>query len=252
MGQVARKSEAGSPWLVTCDIDGTFIGDERAMAQLIKNSADGRRAGRMVFALNSSRPRASVEWTLASACPTDWRPFAMITAMGTEILLDSKVIDATYQSRFGAWDRSVVDALADRRGWIPHPPRLQTKYKASYTLPEKPDQRAVREHLNSIAQPCMMVLSGTSDLDVLPEGAGKGAAMLYLADLLGIEHDHVLAAGDSCNDLDMLLEAGKAIVVSNACRRLQRAMRHKQASYLAETPFASGILEGLRHFGVVP
>ncbi len=53
-------------------------------------------------------------------------------------------------------------------------------------------------------------------LEIFSSSAGKGKALLALADKLGIAHEQTAAVGDSDNDRSMILEAGVGLVVSNA------------------------------------
>lgn len=53
-------------------------------------------------------------------------------------------------------------------------------------------------------------------LEIFSSAAGKGRALLALADLLGIPQESTAAVGDSDNDRSMILAAGTGFVVSNA------------------------------------
>ena len=53
-------------------------------------------------------------------------------------------------------------------------------------------------------------------LEIFSSSAGKGRALLALADKLGIAHEQTAAVGDSDNDRSMILAAGMGFVVSNA------------------------------------
>jgi len=53
-------------------------------------------------------------------------------------------------------------------------------------------------------------------LDMLPAGCSKASALAYLAESRGISMREVLAIGDNWNDVPMLEEAGRAVVMSNA------------------------------------
>lgn len=53
-------------------------------------------------------------------------------------------------------------------------------------------------------------------LEIFSSAAGKGKALLALADKLGIAHEETAAVGDSDNDRSMILAAGTGFVVSNA------------------------------------
>jgi len=60
------------------------------------------------------------------------------------------------------------------------------------------------------------------NIDLLPPNAGKGMALRYLTEKLGIRG---VAAGDSGNDLTMLIEGGHpAIVVGGAREELRTAV----------------------------
>lgn len=52
--------------------------------------------------------------------------------------------------------------------------------------------------------------------EITAHGSNKGNALLYVADLIGVSHENVFAAGDSYNDLSMLQAAAKAFVPKNA------------------------------------
>lgn len=53
-------------------------------------------------------------------------------------------------------------------------------------------------------------------LEIFSSSAGKGRALLALADKLGIPHEMTAAVGDSDNDRSMIIAAGTGFVVSNA------------------------------------
>jgi sucrose-phosphate synthase len=85
-------------------------------------------------------------------------------------------------------------------------------------------------------------------LDILPERAGKGAAMIWTARAMGIDLDHVYAAGDSGNDLDMLDACRNGIVVANHSAELAPLVG-RPTIYLARRPHAGGVVEGMRAMG---
>jgi sucrose-phosphate synthase len=85
-------------------------------------------------------------------------------------------------------------------------------------------------------------------LDVLPYHASKGYAVRYLKNRWGLAAQHVLVAGDSGNDAEMLRMADCGVVVANYSREL-RTLRGREGIYFARSGYARGILEGIRHFG---
>lgn len=68
------------------------------------------------------------------------------------------------------------------------------------------------------------VLTANSEpynLEIIHKEAGKGAALLQLADILGVSHAATIAAGDSGNDYTMIRDAGLGLAVSNAFEEIK-------------------------------
>ncbi len=229
-------------WLLVTDIDDTLDGDEDALRDFAE------RRGDVLLVLNSSRPRASVEQTM-SRFPPGLRIDGIVTALGTEILLHGEEL-AEWTDRFRGWDRRVIDELLRSEGMAPHPPEMQTPYKASYSVPTERGEE-IRAKLLERLPGTTVILSGKSDFDAIPLAAGKDKATLHVAERLGIDADGLVVAGDSGNDLAMFDAAPRAIAVGNARRELvERADPNR--TYFAAAHHAAGILEGLRHWGALP
>lgn len=103
-------------------------------------------------------------------------------------------------------------------------------------------------------------------IDLLPAQAGKGKAMLHMQQKLGFAYANMVAAGDANNDMLMLQEAPRPILVGNASpepkdwARQQQAQRQEQlggdgrgqsSMFIATAPIAAGVMEGLRAFGML-
>lgn len=235
------------PWLVVSDVDDTLTGDDDALSVLGRTLCRHRDSLRVV--LNSSRPARSVARTRAETFPPGFPVDAVITALGTEIALGDGDLPQ-WSSRFAGWPRDAIFQTVAGFGHRPHDTEFQTPLKVSFSVP--PDARAaVVAALVAQNLPCQIIASGASDLDIIPPGAGKGEAALFLAQHLGIGRDCLIAAGDSGNDLALFAIAAKAIAVGNARPELLTAMPVDH-SYHARRPHAGGVHEGLAHFGVLP
>lgn len=100
--------------------------------------------------------------------------------------------------------------------------------------------------------------TGTGLLDVLPAGAGKRQALAYLRSQLGIALDKTVFAGDSGNDMEVLVSDMPSVLVANAHDAVRaEAVRRGDGNtlYLARGGLAgmngcysAGILEGVMHF----
>jgi Cof subfamily protein (haloacid dehalogenase superfamily) len=60
-------------------------------------------------------------------------------------------------------------------------------------------------------------------LEIVNPVANKGNALAYLADRLGISSSSVMAIGDSMNDIDMIVYAGRGIAMGNAHAAVKNA-----------------------------
>ncbi len=102
-------------------------------------------------------------------------------------------------------------------------------------------------------------------IDVLPTVATKETALQYLVGKLNLANEDVVYAGDSGNDILPLTSGYKAILVHNAPAVVKDQVQciaqdkgiidrvyfaHGEGSYNGN--YASGVLEGLLHFGVLP
>lgn len=141
------------------------------------------------------------------------------------------------------------------------------EYKVSYDLeraaPGSTDLRTVRERLEEAGARVSLVLSrdpyrGVDLLDVLPAGVAKDTAVRFLHDETGVAEERLVYAGDSGNDRAAMLSGYRVVVVGNAPDDLKAELREEAEErgvtrrlYYAREPYAAGVLEGLRHWGML-
>lgn len=234
-------------WLLVSDIDETLTGDAAALSALW--NAVAATEDRLQLALNSSRPAVSVAETLTDEFPPDFRPAAVITALGTEIAMDGAPL-ASWSERFEGWPHERIFEILAGRGHRPHDPIFQTPLKVSFAVPPEA-QPAAREALTEAGIDADIISSGLDDFDVIPKGAGKGAATLHLAAEIGVSRSKVIVAGDSGNDVAMFRVVERGIVVGNARSELIAALE-PGTFYQARDAYAAGVKEGLEHYGALP
>jgi HAD superfamily hydrolase (TIGR01484 family) len=244
-GKATKPAERLIQWLLVSDLDDTLTGDEPALARLV---AVFEATPGLAVAINSSRPLASIEQTLAQF-PGQWRPAAVIGAMGSQIRIGGAAL-SDWPPQFEGWDRAAVDRALAGLGFEAHADELQAPYKVSYTVPAEAQPRAI-EAVQATGVAVEIVISGESNFDVLPAGAGKAAAIRRLVRYFEIPlATGLIVAGDSANDLSMFELAKQGIVVANASDALRQAVAAEQA-YFANAPRAAGVLEGLQAWGAV-
>ncbi len=235
-------------WLFVSDVDDTLLGDDGALATLAAE-LEPRPHG-LVVAYNSSRPVASLRRSLDEH-PALPLPDYLIGALGTEIELGAQ---AEGVAEFAAelsegWDRARVVEIAQDLNLQPHRDEFQRPFKASYDVDGYDDYREVLRRLESVGLNVSVIYSGRTNLDVIPQAAGKGNAIRFLQRHLRVPGEQVVVAGDSGNDLTMFVEPFRGIVVGNADPELKALIG--PSIYHATANFAAGVLEGLRYWHVL-
>lgn len=226
--------------MVITDVDGTLLGSDSDFADLLSWLAKRRD---VVLIPNSSRPIASLyrSW---GAAQMDGFP-TQVGALGTELEVDGSTTD--WSATFAEFDRGPFDAILTEMGFQTNGDEFQTPLKASYNVPS--DRWTEAAAALQAVGPAQVVTSGLLDFDVIPVGAGKAAPIPFLKDVLQVLPAHVIAAGNSMNDLTMLMAASSRIVVGNADQELIDATDGQ--AYHSRAKFAAGVTEGLRALGVL-
>ena len=240
--------------LLATDMDGTFLGDDAAMGELW----DAIDAAGIALAFSTGRHLPSIQ-AFYDEHHEPRRAAACVCMVGTEVWVWQ---DGRYERDDGwsrhiseAWDKGAVEAVL---GSIPQArmqdAEWQSEFKSSYFLEEDAASllAEIEQRLEDRGLRAKVVYSADRFLDLLPYRSGKGGAVAYTADLLGIPAAGVVTAGDTGNDLDMMRpELGfRSIAVGNATDELRRL--DEPHVYHATAAHAAGIREGLVHYGWLP
>lgn len=243
----ADSAPVRAPWsrLLLCDIDNTLIGCPAGARGMTVYRADEPT---LAFGVATGRSlqeaiRLLREWDQPP-------PDILITSVGSEIYWRRGTglqADADFSRHIDAgWDAAAIERRVGRlRGVEPQPPVEQRRHKRSYFVFEPSAIAAVRDAVADL--PVRVIHSHDRLLDILPERAGKGAAMIWVANAMGIGLDHVFAAGDSGNDFDMLSACRNGIVVANHSAELTPLVG-RPSIYLASRSHAAGVIEGMKAF----
>lgn len=81
-----------------------------------------------------------------------------------------------------------------------------------------------------------------TNIEITTRGFGKGTALLWLAESLGVPRESVMAFGDNTNDMQMLAAAGWSVAMGNAVPEL-KAMARMVADDCAADGLARAIEE---------
>ena len=174
-------------------------------------------------------------------------------------------IAADWQGRAG---RDLQEWLADIDDLTLQEETRQQAHKLSYFTPADIDshwlRRVVKQRLEPRGIRSNLIWSlyekdGKGLLDILPQRAGKLEAVRFLMKKNGFSEENTLFAGDSGNDLDVMVSSLKSVLVANAREAVRRealsGVANPETLYLARGGFrdmngnySAGVLEGVDHF----
>lgn len=243
IGRTVRTAIAPERLLVS-DLDNTLTGCPSGVARFARFLERQRTCGFVIATGRSivEARRLVREWNLPE-------PLAWITSVGTEIYREVDGVlcrDETYADMIAeGWEPERVDrALHGLPGLMAQASYEQRAWKRSYFADDPNIADVVRARLADEGIRAHVLFSHDRLLDVLPPRAGKAAAMLHVAQDLGIAREHVFAAGDSGNDSDMLTACENAILVSNHASEVANLAQRSNV-YVSRRGHASGALEGI-------
>ena len=95
-------------------------------------------------------------------------------------------------------------------------------------IPGEPDALAEfqAELQSEIGERCVIFTSKPYFLEVLPKNAGKGEALMWLAERLGIAQAETMAFGDGMNDETMIRLAGSSVAMKNGVQQIKDAAKY--------------------------
>jgi sucrose-6-phosphatase len=241
-------------FLIVTDLDSTLVGNNEYLAHFNRMFAEHRGiyGSRLVYATGRS---LQLYQNLKSKVDL-LSPDMLITSVGSEIYTSDGKIDSNWTNYISQdWDVEKVKQIAGNYDNLESQlASEQGSCKVSFHL--RPQYRHIleglRQELPEENIKAQVIYSSNRDVDVLPERSGKGNALNYVREKLGMPRSRTVACGDSGNDIALFTDKDIfGIIVGNARAELIEWYRKNQRPnlYLAASNSAEGILEGLREFG---
>lgn len=241
------------PFVLATDLDGTFLGgteaDRRALYRWIE---DNRDTVGLVF-VSGRDPEFIFEMCSEKELP--W-PEYVVCDVGTSIAQvhpHKRItpIDALEKEIAALWNDSgdaVREALSAFPGLVEQ--KTAFRYRVSFDYdPDTYDPRAAKV-IDKMGHD--VLISDNRFLDVLPRGVSKGPSLLRLLDHLSLGPERVLAAGDTLNDLSMLVAGTPAVAVGGSEGKLIAALPDLPRIHRARAIGAAGIVEAMIAFDLHP
>jgi sucrose-phosphate synthase len=180
-------------------------------------------------------------------------PDVLITSLGTRIHYRQDLTQDDFWANHidHHWNRQQVQStLAELPGLKPQPKIEQSAFKLSYFIdPRKaPSLDEIVALIRQRELTANVMSSFGQFLDVVPARASKGQALRYVSQRLEIPLEHILAAGGSGADEDMMRGNTLAVVVANRHHEELSQLVDQERVYFAGQPHAAGILEAIEHY----
>ena len=244
-----RRAQTYHDRALFTDLDQNLLGDPEALAEFSRVMRDNRKC--VSFGIATGRRLDSALQVLKRyAIPF---PDVLITSQGTEIhYLPNRTRDTAWQEHIDYhWKPRVVRRILDELPGLELQQKSeQNRFKISYYInPEvAPEVSEISRILHKNEQSVNVIFSFGQFLDIVPERASKGLALRWFAEQWNIPLEHILVAGGSGADEDMMRGNTLAVVVANRHHEELSELTEVERIYFASQPYARGIIEAIEYY----
>ncbi len=241
-----RPAIAARRFTLATDLDGTFLGGSEIERRTLYNWIEDNRDTVGLIFVTGRDPEFIMEMCRERGLP--W-PEYVVGDVGTTIAHvreDGHVepIPALEEDIAAIWGDAgpkVREALDGHPGLTLQPTAF--RYRVSYDLTLAEFDESAKDKVIEMGHDWL--ISDNNYFDVLPKGISKGPSIKRLVEHLGIPEARVLCAGDTLNDLSMLVSGLNAVAVGNSEPDLMAKLTGCETVYSAKAHGAGGIMEAI-------
>jgi len=231
------------------DLDQSLLGDPELLPEFSKIIKENNKCSSFGIA-TGRRLDSALKLIKKYKIPV---PDALVTSLGTEIHYGQ------YLTRDTAWDdhidylwrpNKVRNILKDIPGLKLQEKIEQSRFKISYYYDAKiaPNVEEIKNLLLQQDQTVNVIFSFGQFLDIVPVRASKGLALRWYAEQWDIPLDHILVAGGSGADEDMIRGNTLAVLVANRHNEELSDLIDLDRVYFTKKPYAAGILDAIQYY----
>lgn len=231
------------------DLDQSLLGDPKALPRFAEVMRAQRQ--RVSFGVATGRRIDSALAALKKhGIPA---PDILISSLGTRIHYGTALVeDSQWADHIDhGWNRWRIQRLLENTpGMVLQPKPVQSRFKISWFYDPKkaPAVDEIVDLLHRQELTANVIGSFGQFLDIVPVRASKGQALRYVALRLDIPLEHILVAGGSGADEDMMRGNALAVVVANRHHEELSQLVDLERVYFAKAAHALGILEAIEHY----
>ena len=231
------------------DLDQNLVGDKKALTQFVQVIKENRKC--VTFGIATGR-RVDSAMSLMKKHGIPM-PDVLISSLGTQIHYGRGLTEDNFWADHIEHDwrpQKVRRVLAAIPGLKPQPKLEQSHFKVSYYYDAAlaPSEEEIIKLLRQNEITANVLFSFGQFMDVVPTRASKGQALRYVAQRLEIPLEHILVAGGSGADEDMMRGNTLAVVVGNRHHEELSQLVDQQSIYFSHHSHAMGILEAIDHY----
>jgi len=231
------------------DLDQNLVGDPSALLRFSEVMRENRKC--VTFGIATGRRIDS-----ALAIIKKYRipaPDVLISSLGTRVHYGQSLTEDNYWTDHidHHWNPLRVRRVIENLPGIGQQPKQdQSRFKLSYYYDahEAPSYDEIVTLIRQNDLTANVFISFGQFLDIIPSRASKGQALRYVAQRLDIPLGHILVAGGSGADEDMMRGNTLAVVVGNRHHEELSGLTDQESIYFADQPYATGILEAIDHY----
>ena len=244
-----RRSRLYRDRAIFSDLDQSLLGDTAYLPEFTQFIKDNARCSSFCIA-TGRRLDSALKLIKANKMPV---PDTLVTSLGTEIYYGANLTrDTAWTDHIDyLWRPAKVRGiLKDVPGLTLQPKIEQSRYKISYFYDgaNAPDVESIRHLLLQHELTVNLIFSFGQFLDVIPVRASKGLALRWYAEQWDVPLDHILVAGGSGADEDMIRGNTLAVLVANRHNEELSDLIEMERVYFAKQPYAAGILEAIEYY----
>jgi len=231
------------------DLDQNLSGDPESLGQFSRMIKENRK--QVSFGIATGR---RIDSALAMIKKLDIpKPDILISSMGTRIHYGKALTEDDFWIEHidHDWKRNRVLRVLSKLPGIKLQPQVeQSQFKVSfyYDPALAPSVEEITSLIRQREITANVSFSFGQFIDIVPSRASKGQALRYVMQRLGIALDHVLVAGGSGSDEDMMRGNTLAVVVANRHHEELSQLENLEGIYFAEKAHAAGILEAVEYY----
>jgi len=231
------------------DLDQSLLGNPEGVRRFAEVMRENRKC--VTFGIATGRRLDSAVSVLKkNGLPL---PDVLITSLGTQIHYSRNLVPDDYWAGHidYLWKPLAVRrTLSDLPGLVLQHRSEQTRFKVSYHYDPSvaPGIEEINTLLRSKEVTANVIHSFGQFLDVVPGRASKGLALRYVAQRWEMPLEHILVAGGSGADEDMMRGNTLAVVVANRHHEELSGLEEQDGIYFASQDQALGILEAIEHY----